>query len=211
MPRTLAVFLAGLLAATAAGCGSSASKTSGTGTTTSATVPASAPPAVRAIAGRLLIAGDLRGFSPQGRRTISTSAESWVHDYPASEQEKEKRRLEGLGFVRGVSEKLATATNNGAEAVANAIQFRSPHAAATNVVVEATKPAFGGKTFAVARIPGARGFGGNFGSFTGYNVAFAVGPYYYLVGEGFPTGMSGAPTREELVTAAQRLYARVRG
>jgi hypothetical protein len=158
----------------------------------------------------MLVAGDLRGFAPQGQRTIATSARSWVHEYPPPEQETERRRLEGLGFVRGVSEHLAGPTKN-AEATSVAIQFRSPHSALTNLESEAKNPGFGGKTFAVAAIPGAMGLGGVLGSETDYNVAFAVGPYYYLVGEGYRTGTPGAPTREQLITAAQRLYARVRG
>jgi hypothetical protein len=205
----LSVVLAGLLATSAAGCGGSSHKTASTGPAVSTTVPSNAPPAVRALAGRMLVAGDLRGFAPQGQRTIATSAQSWVHEYPPGEQAKEGRRLEGLGFVRGVSEHLAGSAENGSEAISVAIQFRSPHSAATNVADEAKRPAFGGKTFAVGTIPGAKGFGGVFGSFTGYNVAFAIGPYYYLVGEGYAKGTPGAPTREQLVMAAQRLYARV--
>jgi hypothetical protein len=159
----------------------------------------------------MLVAGDLRGFVPQGQRTIATNPQSWVHGYPPSEQETERRRLEGLVFVRAVSEQLVGSTKNGAEAVSIAIQFRSPHSAVTNVEDEAKSPHFGAQTFAVAGIPGAKGLGGVLGSETDYNVAFAVGPYYYLVGEGYHTGTPGAPTREQLITAAQRLYARVHG
>ena len=43
-------------------------------------------------------------------------------------------------------------------------------------------------------------------------VAFTRGAYFYLVGVGFAAGTSPAPaTRAGLTTAAQRLYARVRG
>ena len=52
-------------------------------------------------------------------------------------------------------------------------------------------------------------FGGVSGSETDYNVAFAVGPSYYLVGEGYPTGAPNAPNRAAVILAAQRLYARV--
>ena len=157
----------------------------------------------------MLVAGDLRGLAPEGQRTIATNAQSWVHEYPPAEQETVRRKLESLGFVRGVSEHLAGPKN--AEGTSVAIQFRSPHAAAANVESEAKNPGFGGKTFAVAGIPGAIGLGGVLEPETDYNVAFAVGPYYYLVGEGYRTGTPGAPTREQLITAAQRLYARVRG
>jgi hypothetical protein len=152
-----------------------------------------------------------RGFLPPARqRTIATSAQSWVHEYPPNEQEKERRRLEGLGFVRAVSEHLIGSTKNGSEAISVVTQFRSQHSAVTNVEDEAKSTHSGERTFAVAGIPGAKGFGGNFGSSTGYNVAFAVGAYYNLVGEGYATGTRGAPTRQQLITAAQRLYVRVR-
>jgi hypothetical protein len=158
----------------------------------------------------MLVAGDLQGLAPQGQRAIATDAQSWVHEYPPGEQETERRRLEALGFVRAVSEHLGGPTKN-AEGTSVAVQFRSPQSAVTNVEAEAKKPGFGGKTFAVTGIPGAKGLGGTLGPETDYNVAFAVGPYYYLVGEGYRTGTPGAPTREQLIAAAQRLYARVRG
>jgi hypothetical protein len=209
--RVLSVVLLGVLVVAATGCGGSGTKTASTAGTASATVPSSAPPAIRALAGRMLVAGDLRGFAPEGQRTIATSAQSWVHEYPPPEQETARRRLESLGFMRGVSEHLVASTGNGSEATSVAIQFRSPHSAVANVESEAKNPGFGGKTFAVATIPSAIGLGGVFGAETDYNVAFAAGPYYYLVGEGYRTGTHGAPTREQLITAAQRLYARVHG
>jgi len=41
------------------------------------------------------------------------------------------------------------------------------------------------------------------------NVAFAVGPDYYLVG--FQAHANGGPTRAQLIAAAQSLYHRVHG
>ena len=205
MRRALSLVLVGLLAASAAGCGGSNNKTATTATTAHAST---APAPATFPSNRLLVAGDLRGFAPQGQPTIVTSAKSWVSEYPPFEQEKERRRLEALGFVRGVSEHLVGSIKNG-EGLSTAIQFRSPHSAVTDAEDEAKSPHFGAKTFAVTSIPGAKGFGGVFGSETDYNVAFAVGPYYYLVGEGYATGTPGAPTREQLIAAAQRLYARV--
>jgi hypothetical protein len=60
----------------------------------------------------------------------------------------------------------------------------------------------------VPAIGGARGFGGSAGGTTGYNVAFASGPYYYLVGAGYPPG---APGGAAVILAAQHLYRRVHG
>jgi hypothetical protein len=59
------------------------------------------------------------------------------------------------------------------------------------------------------RLGFARGFGGSTGAITGYNVAFAAGPFYYLVGVGSQTDAPLAPTRAQLIAAARRLYGRV--
>lgn len=66
----------------------------------------------------------------------------------------------------------------------------------------------GESAFAVAGIPGARGFGFNGSQGPNANVAFAVGPDYYLVG--FQAHANGGPTRAQLIAAAQSLYRRVR-
>ena len=90
------------------------------------------------------------------------------------------------------------------------VQFRSPRAALANVSDEArADEARGAKAFAVPSIPGARGFGGVSGASTGYNVAFADGADYYLVGEVYRTGSPGVATRQDLIAAAKHLYARV--
>lgn len=160
----------------------------------------------------MLVAGDLPGYAPEGQPTLGTNAKIWVAEQhePTTEEPKQVRRLEALGFVRGVNEHLVQSTHNGSEAISVVNQLRSPRAALANVENEVKMAATRGeKSFAVASIPDARGFGGIFGMSTDYNVAFAVGPYYYLVGVGYTTGTPGAPTREQLITAAQRLYARV--
>jgi hypothetical protein len=160
----------------------------------------------------VLIAGDLPGLAPQGRRTLAINANSWVAEegLPQYERAKEVRRLEGLGFVRAVRERLVSAAENGPEAISIVVQFRSLHGALADAATEVRMgEAHGASPFAVPTIPGARGFGGANGGTTGYNVAFAVGPYYYLVGVGYGTGTPQAPTRQNLITAARRLYARV--
>jgi hypothetical protein len=167
-------------------------------------------PAVHALAGRVLKAGDISGFAPQGE-AAATNAKAWVavESYPASERTSEVRRLERLGFVSATSAHLARSAGGGAEALSIVIRFRSPSSALASVEQEVkTNEAHGAKPFAVTGIPGAKGFGGVFGSTTGYNVIFAVGPYYYLAGVGYPTGTSRAPTKEQLIAAAERLYGR---
>jgi hypothetical protein len=212
-----AVLLAGL----ASGCGSSSHKTASTNASTAsapaspssqAAIPPGAPPAVRELAGRMLVAGDLPRFSPSGKRILGINASLWVAEegVPPSEREKTLRTLDRLGFVRAVRERLATSPETGPEAISVVIKFRSPRSALAYVQEELKSgQAHGAKPFAVAGIRGAKGFGGSFGGTTGYNVAFASRNFYYLVGEGYPTGAPGALTQQELVTAAQRLHARV--
>lgn len=226
-------WIAGLLmyASLLAGCGSSHKTASNSSTAGAqppppqgppATIPAGAPPAVKAIAGRVLVAGDIPGLPPQGPPgqrlhgvILGISARSWVEEearegLPPNEQASERTRLQRLGFVRAVHERLAAARAAGPEGVSIAIEFRSASGAQANVQYEAkAAERHGLKPFAVAGIPGAKGFGQAGGGMTDYNVAFSKGAYYYLVGVGYPTSAPGAPTREQLIAAARRLYARV--
>jgi hypothetical protein len=155
------------------------------------------------------LAGDLRGFVPQGYRPPSTSAQSEVAEFPPSLRASEAARLRALGFVAGIGEQLAPAPGTGAggEAISLVEQFRSPRGANGEVADQLKNALARGETaFAVPGIPGARGFGSSTSSPPDANVAFPIGAYYYLVGFG-----SSAPTRPELIAAARKLYDRVRG
>jgi hypothetical protein len=208
-----------LLAIAFSGCGGSSSSSSPTtakATTTSSgtgsaavTPPPGTPAALRGAHGGVLLAGDLPGFVPQGYRPPSTSAQSEVAEFPPEQRASEAARLEALGFIAGIGERLAPAQGPGAtgEAISLVEQFRSAHGASGEVAAELKQAlARGESAFAVPGIPGARGFGSSTASPPDANVAFPVGAYYYLVGFG-----SSGPTRSQLITAAQRLYRRVRG
>jgi len=214
------VTLSGIVAALVlSSCGGGSHKTATSGASSNATGPPStvalppgAPPALRAVFGRVLTAGELAGLTPQGRRVLGINAASWAHDQelPPTQTATEARRLEHLGFVGAVRERLASATGGPAEGLSIVEQFRSPRAADTELVAQVKMgKAHGATAFAVPSIPGARGFGGSSGQTTGYNVAFADGSYYYLVGAGFPSGTPNAPTQAEVVAAAQHLYRRL--
>jgi hypothetical protein len=216
------VALATLLVAIAvSGCGgSSTSSSQTTAKTTTASGPGSAavtpPPGtpaalrgVRGVQGGVLVAGDLPGFVPRGFSPPSTSAQSWVAEYPPPLRAPEAARLKALGFSAGLTEHLAPANGAGAneEAISGIEQFRSAHGANGEVASQLQLALKRGENaFAVPEIPGARGFGSSTASPPDANVVFAVGAYYYIVGFG-----SRAPTRAQLITAAQRLYTRVRG
>jgi hypothetical protein len=202
------------------GCGGSSTSS---GRTTAKATPASTgsaavtpPPGtpaalrgVRGVHGGVLVAGDLPGFVPRGFLAPSTSAQSEVAEFPPERRASEAARLKALGFIASISERLAPANGIGAtgEAISLVEQFRSAHGANGEVAAQLKQALARGETaFAVPGIPGARGFGSSNSSPPDANVAFPVGAYYYLVGFG-----SSAPTRSQLISAAQRLYRRVRG
>ena len=208
-----------LVTITFSGCGGSsttssrttanaATTSSGTGTA-ALTPPPGTPAGLRGPQGGVLLAGDLAGFIPQGYQAPSTSAQSAVAEYPPERRASEAAKLKALGFIAGITEHLGPAQGIGAtgEAISLVEQFRSAHGANGEVAAQLKQALARGETaFAVPGIPGARGFGSSTASPPDANVAFPVGAYYYLVGFG-----SSAPTRSQLITAAQRLYRRVRG
>jgi hypothetical protein len=222
------IVAASLLVAPAAGCGSSGHKPAANTTTTSTpsgTSPAPGaagnaaipPSTVVELSRHVMSAGDLPGFSERGPLTDSTKAAGWVNvsepGTPTAQRSGHAERLERLGFAAGISEQLEASGGSRAEGVSVAERFSSPRAASAELHSQTAQlNAQGGFTFfPVPAIPGARGLATTPGTITGYNVTFAKGSYFYLVGIGFPAGASPAPTRQELVTAAQHLYKRVPG
>jgi hypothetical protein len=67
------------------------------------------------------------------------------------------------------------------------------------------------ETFRVSAIPGAVGFGGYGNSQGGENIAFADGPFLYLVGNAWSGSTPHNPKRAALIEAATKLYTRVHG
>jgi hypothetical protein len=209
-----------IVAIALSGCGGSSTSSSPTSNATTAstgtgspavTPPPGTPAALRGAHGGVLVAGDLPGFVPRGYRAPSTSAQSWVAEFPPEQRAPEAARLKALGFIAGISEQLAPAQPGEAnkEAISLVEQFRSAHGANDEVAAQLKQAlARGESAFAVAGIPGARGFGSS-ASQADANVAFPVGAYYYLVG--FDAPSASAPTHAQLIAAAQRLYRRVRG
>ena len=211
-----------LMAIAFSGCGGTSTPSSATtakattapsGTGSAATtLPPGTPAALRGAHGSVLRAGELPGLVPQAPLTLSTSVQSAVAEAPPDQRASEAASLKALGFVAGLDEKLAPSKGGVANVGGLSLVelFRSSHGASGEVASQLKQALKRGEsTFAVPGIPGARGFGFS-GSSTNANVAFAVGPYYYLVGFG-GTGGAGGPTRAQLIAAAQSLYSRVRG
>jgi hypothetical protein len=198
------------------GCGSSSASSGKSATTTAAangtatpapSLPPGTPATLRGPHGVMLRAGDLAGFVPRGYSPPATTPESWTAGFPPAQRAPEAARLKAAGYVAAISEQLSP-TNGGGEAISVVEQFRSDRRAADEVVAQLNQALGRHETaFAVSGIPGARGWGFS-GKPPDANVAFAVGAYYYLVG--FGSSGVGAPTHAQLITAAQRLYSRVR-
>lgn len=226
MRTGLLIMLVAVLAASPAGCGGSGQKSAATAPSTpAATSPAPSPgnaalppSTVVALSAHVLTAGDLRGFSQRGPLPESTKAAGWVKESepesPAAARARHVASLQRLGFTAGVRERLQATGGGPAEGISIAERFTSPSGAGAELSdqIAQLKAQGGFSSFAVPAIPRARGLATTPGGpFTGFNVAFAKGAYYYLVGVGFPAGASPAPTREGLIAAAQRLYERVHG
>ena len=60
-------------------------------------------------------------------------------------------------------------------------------------------------------VPGAFGWVATGAQFTGINVMFANGPYFYLVGSGAAPATHGAPSPRNVIAAAQMEYLLVHG
>jgi len=175
------------------------------------TPPPGTPAALRGAHGGVLLAGELPGFVPAGQLKLSTSAQSAVAEDPPEQRAAEEARLKALGFIAGLNEPLVPSAGSitTGEAISLVELFRSSHGANGEVASQLQLALKRREiAFAVPGIPGAHGFGFS-ASNTDANVAFPVGAYYYLVGFGAPT--ASAPTRAQLIAAAQRLYGRVRG
>jgi hypothetical protein len=190
-----------------AGCGGSSGKSANA----SAESERAAPAALGSLPSRVLRAGELAGFTPQGRRILGVNAQSWVQglELPPSERDTEAARLVRAGFLGGVRSTLAPTNGGGAEAISLAEQFKSPHTASSELTRQLQGLVRrGGVPFSVPGVPGAHGIAISTTERSGLNVEFSKGPYFYVIGVGWPGGTSHPPSRAALIAAAQHLYAR---
>jgi hypothetical protein len=119
-------------------------------------------------------------------------------------------RLEKLGYIAGLNEKLHGEFPQLAEAVSVVEQFKTS-AGARAALADQYRQVRGVTPFHVVGIPAARGWMQRSGATTGINVMFTSGSYYYLVGAGFPNAAHGGPTPAQVVAAAQGLYLEING
>jgi hypothetical protein len=205
-----------MVAVALAGCGGGSDKASTKTSTTArpgkATIPSDTPAAARALGTRVLAADELPGFAPQ-TFSPTTSAADWAAvEVRPPQVAKETARLKRQGFIAGLSEQLSATNGDEAQTGLSLVErFPSARAAAIEVAAQLRRSKASGtfKAFSLTGIPGARGFDLSGRNGAGHNVAFADGPYYYLVGTGWSTQTPAPPARADVITAAQRLYRRV--
>ena len=187
------------------------------------TPPPGTPAALRGAHGGVLLAGELPGFVPAGQLklmgvdtdriiVITFAIGAALAGIAGVLQGMRFNQIDfRMGFIAGLNEPLVPSAGSitTGEAISLVELFRSSHGANGEVASQLQLALKRREiAFAVPGIPGAHGFGFS-ASNTDANVAFPVGAYYYLVGFGAPT--ASAPTRAQLIAAAQRLYGRVRG
>ncbi len=203
------------IALATAACGSGHSQSSST--TKQANQPQSAQSisqvtARSPITQRVLHNGELAGMNPQSPPVAEPGAAVWVSGLglSISAQNAEEARLRRLGFVAGVAENLLFPGNPNRYGLSLVEQFRSASSAKAELGHGAgNSPGVKWTYFAVAGIPGARGFETIGKGTSGRNVAFADGRFYYVVGAGWNAPASNVVSRTTLIAAALALYHRV--
>jgi hypothetical protein len=125
----------------------------------------------------VLRANELAGFVPLTCPVAETDADRWAQENGVATDD-----LRRDGFLVGLREPLQSTTYV-ADAISVAAKFRSAEGARREVEREVVSARALGDfgSFAVAGIPGARGFTLSGGGTVGYNIAFSRGAFEYLV------------------------------
>jgi hypothetical protein len=211
--RSIALSLSALLALLAGACGSSQLAPT---TTTTVAAPAAdrisdAWPLSDHVVSPAAFPGSVRLHRPSA---IST-APGWARFERASSQAREVARLRALGFEGGVNEQLYGRFPMSAEMVSTTEQYRTAAGARAELSYQFGQLERAGGAQAgvlsMSGIPGARGVRVASDGTVGLNVLFSVGPYFYVVGVGYPEGARGAPPVGQLLAGARLLYLAVNG
>lgn len=132
---------------------------------------------------------------------------------PGTPGQADAVRLTQLGFVAGVQEELASDQPTVAEVDARVEQFHSASAAGSELGYRFAQARITGRTpgytfahFAVSGVPGAVGYSIKQPSTTRDAVAFANGPYFYLMESVLPAGSEKAVTPRQLSAEAAAWY-----
>jgi hypothetical protein len=176
------------------------------------------------LSARVIHPGELAGFVPGQRTLIKSAAKaSRVGGGPPALVTAWKAALRRDGFKAMLSEDLSSPKEADWNAISLVEEFRSA-AATTDALrtlarlfteVLKKEPRTTYRAFPVNGIPGALGFHDTV-AHPGYgsgadNILFANGPFLYLVNDDWVGVGTTSPPRVHLLTAAMKLYRRVRG
>jgi hypothetical protein len=151
-----------------------------------------------------LKAGELPNMRPGAKPVIVRTATAW-----SDGDSTQTTRLKRWGFVGGVAEAMLTPGNSNRYGLSLVLQLSS--AVNARAVLKSEYSSNGPWThFAVPGIPGAVGFERLTSTSGGRNIAFALGPYTYLVGAGWLAGAHNSVSRSAVIAAAKLVYSRVR-
>ena len=162
---------------------------------------------------RVLRASELPGFRVDGQLEVAGSARAW-DCVKESGRYKDSAALQARGYVVGAREHFyrLQAGIHSADAYSDVIEFKTAGGAAAHLgrtLADMRSGSAGLKPFAVPGIPGAQAAATAAATFNGYNIAFADGRFWYLVGVLYPANATNHPTRASAIAAAQALYRRV--
>jgi hypothetical protein len=171
------------------------------------------------LAERVVHAGELAGFEPGGLPQVARSEDDWASLGGRSGKQlaREVARLRRLGFVVGIVQ-FFNRDGRERQAISIAMQVGSAEAARAEVAdwyedeKASIPPDQRFVPFAVPGIPGARGvdlYSPGLGG--GHNIAFADGPFFYVVAAAYEGSEQRPRTRAAVIAATTALYARVKG
>ena len=171
------------------------------------------------LAARVLPTSVFPHFITTSGPAVIHSARAWAGTVERSATPtREATRLRRLGFIGGVDEQMHGRFPFAAEAISIVEQYRSVAGAQAELAYQRASNltsvrASGQKVTLLHQImvPGAFGWVATGAQFTGINVMFASGPYFYVVGSGAAPATHGAPSSREVIAAAQTEYLLVHG
>lgn len=136
---------------------------------------------------------------------------------PGTPGEADAARLERLGFVAAVLEELSTSSTTVAEVDAQVEQFHSASAATSELDYRFAQargtglsPGYTFGRFPVSGVPGAIGYAIKQPASSSDAVAFASGPYFYLMQSLIPSTSPNAVTPRQLSAEAAAWYQHLR-
>jgi hypothetical protein len=158
-------------------------------------------------------------LQPISAPSVISSPSIWVASLglPGTPGQAEAARLTHMGFAAGVDEELGSEQRSAVEVNALVEEFHAGQAAKAELrdrlaMSRSTgrSPGYRFGRFTVTGVPGAIGYTIKQPGTTSDAVAFAAGPYFYLIQSVLPSASQGAISRRQLKTEATAWYRHLR-